>query len=115
MLSIVNESDLNVDNDIYVIKFWATWCQPCKMMVPSLNKLEKEFPNINFVSVDIDQVPILAKKYKIRTVPTLLVFKDGEEINRILGLSLITPLRKIFRDITSDEIENINDIEVKAI
>lgn len=112
MLSIVNESDLNIKNDLYVIKFWATWCQPCKMMVPSLNKLEKEFPDIKFVSVDIDQVPMLAKRFKIRTVPTLLVFKDGDEINRVLGMSLITPLRKIFREITQDNIDS--DIKIKA-
>ena len=100
MLSIINESDFNISNDIYVVKFWATWCQPCKMMMPTIKILEKEFPNINFISIDIDQVPKLAQKYKIRTVPTLLVFNNGDEINRILGLSLITPMRKIFKEIS---------------
>lgn len=99
MLSIINESDLNVDSGIFAVKFWATWCQPCKVMIPTMEKLEKEFPSVQFMSVDVDQVPVLAQNYKIKTVPTILLIDSGEEIGRIAGLSLIKPMRSMFREI----------------
>lgn len=98
MLSVTNESDFKVESGLYAVKFWATWCGPCKRMEPTLHQLESEFTSINFISIDVDQVPILAQKYRIKMLPTLLVLKDGQEVNRVTGLSLIEPLRKIFRE-----------------
>lgn len=112
MHGIANESNFNVDNGTYVVKFWATWCQPCKVMEPTILKLEVEFPNISFLSVDVDQVPILAKSFKIKTVPTLLIIKNDIEVNRVEGLSLITPLRSLLKK-SSDGGENINVSEIK--
>jgi len=110
MLSVINESDFKVNNGIYAVKFWATWCQPCKVLNPTLEKLESEFTDIKFLSIDVDQIPTLAQEYKIKTVPTILVFDNGKEINRIVGLSLIEPMRKIFRDLSSSSNETRNKI-----
>ncbi len=98
MLSVANETDFNVDYGLYVIKFWAPWCGPCKMYNPVIEKLDDEFENINFLSIDTDQVPELAKQYKISSLPTLIVIHNGEEKKRILGLSMIKPLRTLLRD-----------------
>ena len=103
MLSIINESDFDENsNDMIAVKFWASWCGPCKAVRPSIEKMEKEFTDVNFISIDVDQVPSLAKKYKIKSLPSLLLIKDGNEINRIDGAVFIDPLRKAFRDLTKD-------------
>lgn len=102
MISIVNDTDFQVDLGLYVVKFWATWCGPCKKMEPSLLQLENEFPTIKFLSVDVDQVPTLAQKFRIKTIPSLIIIRDGNEINRVTGMSLIDPLRKLFQGAIED-------------
>jgi thioredoxin 1 len=99
MLSITNESDFNVANGLYVIKFWATWCQPCKTFTPTVDKLDSEFEGITFLSVDADQVPAIVKQFKIRSLPTLLIVSDGEEVDRVVGLQLIDPVRAKLREV----------------
>lgn len=117
MLSILNESDFNVGHGLYAIKFWATWCGPCKVLNPTIERLDKEFENIKFLSVDIDQVPSLAQKYKIKSLPTLLLIEDGEEANRIIGVSLMGPMRASLRDLNKGhqlEQENVEILEHPA-
>lgn len=99
MLAITNESDFQVETGLVAVKFWATWCAPCKRMEPTLVKMEQEFgDNVKFYSVEIDQVPVIAQKFRIRTLPTVLFLKNGREVNRITGLVLTEPLRKAFKD-----------------
>lgn len=99
MRSVNSESDFQLGSGVCAIKFSAEWCGPCKRMEPTVEKLESEFKNATFLSVDVDDVPSIAQKYKVRSLPTFLILKDGQEINRVTGVSLIEPLRKIFRDI----------------
>lgn len=70
------------------VKFSATWCKPCKNMIPIVDKLEKEFGDrVKFIRVDVDdEDPSLTKKYMIRSVPLVILFRDGEEVARIDGL-----------------------------
>lgn len=104
MIAITNESDFNIDNDkLIAVKFWASWCGPCKQMNPSIKKIEDEFPNVKFLSVEIEQVPEIAQRFRIKSLPSILLLKDGQEIKRINGLVLIEPLRKAFRDLTAGE------------
>jgi len=88
----------DLESGVCAVKFSAEWCGPCKRMEPTVEKLETEFPTAKFIKVDIDEEPALAQKYKVRMVPTILIVKDGQEISRVTGMSLIEPLRKIFRD-----------------
>jgi len=109
MRSITNESDFNVDNGFFAVKFWSTWCQPCKAFAPKVASLDEEFNDVDFISIDIDQVPSLAQKYKVRSLPTLLIIENGNEVNRIEGLQLIAPMRKILRDLTNSQPEQENE------
>lgn len=103
MQNVNNDADFSInDNGLYAVKFSAEWCAPCKKMVSTVEKLESEFTSAIFMCVDIDEAPSIAQKYKIKALPTLLIIKDGEEVNRITGTSLIEPLRKIFRDILNE-------------
>ena len=70
-----------------LVDFWADWCGPCKMLVPTLEEIAREFSNkIKVVKVDIDKSPHLQKKYNIRSIPTLLLFKDSKIVATKTGL-----------------------------
>jgi thioredoxin 1 len=89
------------------IKFSAEWCAPCKMLDANLIKIKEEFPTVNFYSVDVDaDSDNLVKKYGITSVPTIVLLKNGLEINKIVGAVLISPLRKAFRDLINGD-ENV--------
>ncbi len=81
------ESKFNeyLSKGIVVVDFFATWCGPCKMIAPELESLVKENPNITVVKIDIDKYPTMAQKYGIMSVPTLLLFKDGNNISNQIG------------------------------
>ncbi|WAP70329.1 thioredoxin [Jiella pelagia] len=61
-----------------VVDFWAEWCGPCKMIGPSLEEISEEMADIEVAKVNIDENPDLAAKYGVRSIPTLLLFKNGE-------------------------------------
>ncbi|RDL31979.1 Thioredoxin [Venustampulla echinocandica] len=73
------------DNKIVVLDCFATWCGPCKVIAPQVEKFSEEFPNIRFVKVDVDEVPDVAQELGIRAMPTFIVFKNGEKDKEIVG------------------------------
>ncbi len=68
-----------------LVDFWATWCGPCKMLSPIVAQIASEADGFKVVSVDVDQNQDLAMNYQVSAIPTLLVFKDGEVVNRSVG------------------------------
>ena len=74
-------------NKVVLVDFWATWCAPCRMMAPVLNDVASELSGSSHVGkVDIEQYQSLARKFKVRSIPTLILFKNGTEINRFVGI-----------------------------
>lgn len=74
-------------NKVVLIDFWASWCAPCRMMAPVLNDVATELKGNSHVGkVDIQQYQSLANKYKVRSIPTLILLKNGTEINRFVGI-----------------------------
>ena len=72
---------------LVLVDFWATWCAPCRMMAPVLNDVATELKGNSHVGkVDIQQYQSLANKFKVRNIPTLILFKNGTEINRFVGI-----------------------------
>ena len=69
-----------------LVDFWATWCGPCKMLSPIVDELSEEVDTVKFVAVDVDQSERLAIKYGISSIPCLVLFKDGEEVKRTVGV-----------------------------
>jgi thioredoxin 1 len=61
-----------------LVDFYADWCGPCRMLAPALDQLAKETPHAKVVKINIDKSPQLAAKYKVSSIPTLMVFKDGD-------------------------------------
>lgn len=68
-----------------LVDFWATWCGPCKMIAPSIEELAEEMPNVKFVKVDIDKNSGYAGQLGIMSIPTLLIYKDGEVVGKQIG------------------------------
>jgi thioredoxin 1 len=74
-------------NKIVLVDFWAGWCAPCRIMAPVLNEVATELTgNSHIGKVDIQQYQSLAQKYKVRSIPTLILFKNGIEVNRFVGI-----------------------------
>ena len=82
------EFEMEVENKegIVVVDFFATWCGPCKMLSPVYNSLGEEMKEeASFIKVDIDESMELAQRFTVTTVPTVIVFKDGKEMDRLVG------------------------------
>jgi thioredoxin 1 len=74
-------------NKVVLVDFWAEWCMPCRMMAPVLNDVAEELNGNAYVGkVNIEQYQSLAQKYQIRNIPTMILFKDGKEVSRIVGV-----------------------------
>lgn len=69
-----------------LLDFSATWCGPCKMLAPIIENVATKHEGVKVAKLDIDQVPEVATKYRVQSVPTVLVFKGGKEVARQVGL-----------------------------
>lgn len=75
------------DNDTVFVDFWATWCGPCRMVAPIIEQVaDKYVDEIAVAKIDIDENNELAMKYNIQSIPTVVVFKNGKEVSRAVGV-----------------------------
>jgi len=90
-----------VKTGITLVDFWAEWCMPCKMMAPVLNSTADELRgNASIGKLNIEQHQSIATQYKVRSIPTLIMFKNGKEINRFVGVKtkefLLKEINKVY-------------------
>ena len=86
-----NEEVLQSDKPV-LVDFWATQCMPCKMLAPTLEELSSESTDFVVGKVDIDENPELAQQYRIMSIPTLLVFKNGKVTASAVGVQSIAAI-----------------------
>lgn len=99
---VVTVSDQEFDDSILqsdkpaLIDFWAEWCQPCKMLAPTVEELAGEYEGKIVVGkVNVDDNPQTATKYGIRGIPTLLFFKDGQVVQQLVGVKSKAEIKKV--------------------
>ena len=90
MAKIINTSQfrgsVEETQGVVVVDFFATWCGPCKMLAPVFEQVGEEMKNeATFLKVDIDQSLEIAQKFRITTVPTMMIFKDGKPVESLVG------------------------------
>ncbi|MDP4120215.1 MAG: thioredoxin [Bacillota bacterium] len=78
--------DLIKDNEFVMVDFWATWCGPCRMVAPTIEEIAEEFEDVTVAKIDIDEYGSLAAEYDVQSIPTVVFFKNGEEIHREVGV-----------------------------
>lgn len=75
-----------ISGGVAVVDFWATWCGPCRMLAPIVDEVADKLTEVKFGKVDVDQAPELAKRYQVMSIPNVCVFKNGELVDRVIGL-----------------------------
>ncbi|NDP22582.1 MAG: thioredoxin [Paludibacter sp.] len=86
---------------VVLVDFWAAWCGPCRMMSPILNDVSSELTGKNAVGkINIEEQKTLADKFKVRSIPTLILFDNGKEIKRFVGIKQKDFLLKEINSIT---------------
>lgn len=101
---MINLNELNFKEEIKskkiaIVDFWAEWCGPCRALAPIFEEASNELEEVKFCKVNIDENRELANEYHIRSIPCMIIFKEGKEVDRIIGLSpkeeLVSTIKKI--------------------
>ncbi|GAA0434775.1 MAG: thioredoxin [Bacillota bacterium] len=89
-MAIINVTDQNFSKEtaegLVLVDFWAPWCGPCKMIAPVLEEIDGEMEDkVQIVKLDVDENQETAGKYGVMSIPTLLLFKDGNVVDQVIG------------------------------
>lgn len=92
-MAIVNVSDQSFNTEVegqgvVLVDFWAPWCGPCKRLAPELEALDAEIgDSLKIAKVNVDENPETASRFGVMSIPTLIVFKDGQPVDKVVGLN----------------------------
>lgn len=99
-MAIVNVSDSSFNTEVQqgtvLVDFWAPWCGPCKMIAPVLEELDGELgDSVKIAKLNVDDNPEAASKYSVMSIPTLIVFKDGQPVDKVVGFQSKEALKSV--------------------
>ena len=98
MARVINTQEFNNEvlkgKGVTLVDFFATWCGPCKALAPVLDELAEAVKDVSIVKIDVDQENALAMQYRVMSVPTLKIFKDGEEKETLVGARPLDELKE---------------------
>lgn len=76
-----------IKNNLTLVDFYAVWCGPCKMMHPVIEEIANNYSNLKIIKVDVDKHQELARNYSVMSIPTLILFKDGQIVEKNIGFT----------------------------
>ncbi len=88
------EEVLHSDKPV-LVDFWASWCGPCRMLAPVIDQLAEELTDVKVCKVDVDAEPNLAAKFKVMSIPTLVVFENGQTVKTTVGVQSKSAILKM--------------------
>ena len=81
------QAEITKSDKPVLVDFWAVWCGPCQMMAPIHHELETEMPDVQIGKVNVDEQMDLARQFRVVSIPTLIIFKNGQEVQRMVGVT----------------------------
>lgn len=96
IIKSVEEFEQTIETGKVLVDFFATWCGPCRMLTPVLEELSEEVNDVTIIKVDVDELPELARRYAIMSIPTIFYFVDGQIVNKTVGFQDKQSLKKSF-------------------
>lgn len=81
------QAEITKSDKPVLVDFWAVWCGPCQMMAPILHELEAEIPDVQIGKVNVDEQMDLARQFRVVSIPTLIILKNGQEVQRMVGVT----------------------------
>jgi len=84
-INSVEEFDNSIKEGLVLVDFFATWCGPCRMLSPVLEEISEENPQLQVLKIDVDEVGALAARYGIQSIPTIMLFKNGQRVETRVG------------------------------
>ena len=81
------QAEITKSDKLVLVDFWAVWCGPCQMMAQILHELEAEMPDVQIGKVNVDEQMDLARQFRVVSIPTLIIFKNGQEVQRMVGVT----------------------------
>jgi len=94
MNEIIGSAFNPADYSVAIVDFWADWCMPCKMLMPTLTKLSSEMSEVTFLKANVEENTELVKQHGISGIPALLIFKNGQIVNKLVGLQSESKIRE---------------------
>lgn len=95
----VNEEITKNNDKLVIMDFYADWCMPCQMLAPVLVELDKKYEDVEIFKVNIDEAQSVAVSYGISSIPTVIFFKNGEEVERKVGLDSLDSFVQVVEDL----------------
>ena len=83
--------------DLAVVDFWASWCGPCKMFGPIFEDVAKQVEGVVFAKLNVDEAQDLASQYKVMSIPTVIVFKNGQAVRKSVGVLSAAELKELIQ------------------
>jgi len=95
-LERLEEFEKEVQGDVVLVDFYADWCGPCQMLAPVLEELDKE-GKVKVVKIDVDSLPDLARQFRVMSIPTVMLFKNGQFVKKQLGYMPLEALKEFVK------------------